>query len=92
MKALLKRLLTVVTFFHIFNSTVNAQCGNNGDNGPGGCGSGGSGGANPINPYSGNVYREIMDLQVWGGVGEIPLEWMRYGAASGWTLMQCGSR
>src|SRR5688572_13163538 len=32
-----------------------------------------------FDPYSGNVYREVQDLEVWGGVGEMPLVWKRYG-------------
>ncbi|NJK93366.1 MAG: RHS repeat protein [Blastochloris sp.] len=36
-----------------------------------------SGGANPFNVYTGNVTRESLDLQVWGSVGEQPLQWLR---------------
>lgn len=36
-------------------------------------------GINPFNPYSGNVHREVRDLEVWGGVGDEQLVWMRYG-------------
>jgi YD repeat-containing protein len=36
-------------------------------------------GSNPFNSYNGNVHREIKDLEIWGGAGEIPLVWMRYG-------------
>lgn len=32
----------------------------------------------PFNPYTGNEYRKVRDLEVWGSVGEIPLVWMRY--------------
>ncbi len=35
-------------------------------------------GVNPLDPYTGNVSREIHDLKVWGSVGEMPLEWVRY--------------
>jgi RHS repeat-associated protein len=48
------------------------------------CGNGNIGGCkecgvNHFNPYTGNVNRTIRDLEVWGGVGEIPLVAMRYG-------------
>lgn len=33
----------------------------------------------PFNPYTGNESRDIRDLEVWGGVGEVPLVWIRYG-------------
>jgi RHS repeat-associated protein len=36
-------------------------------------------GSNPVKTYSGNVNREIMDLQIWGAVGEIPFVWERTG-------------
>jgi RHS repeat-associated protein len=29
--------------------------------------------------FTGNQYREVMDLEVWGSVGDRPLVWMRYG-------------
>lgn len=32
-----------------------------------------------LNPDAGNVLRPIRDLEIWGGVGEEPLAWMRYG-------------
>ncbi len=35
-------------------------------------------GSNPFDPYTGNMHREVQDLQVWGGAGEIPLVWKRY--------------
>jgi len=35
-------------------------------------------GINQFHPYNGNAHREILDLEVWGGVGEIPLVLMRY--------------
>lgn len=41
-----------------------------------------------FNPYSGNVHREVTDLQVWGSVGEVPLQWKRYYNSremAGWT-------
>ncbi len=39
----------------------------------------GSEGANPVNVNSGDVQREIRDLEVFGGVGEHQLNWTRYG-------------
>ncbi|MEO6729773.1 MAG: RHS repeat-associated core domain-containing protein [Ferruginibacter sp.] len=35
-------------------------------------------GVNPFNAYTGNLHHEVRDLEVWGGVGEIPLVWRRY--------------
>src|SRR3954470_11700282 len=40
-------------------------------------------GINNFNPYTGNVHREIKDIEVWGGVGEIPLVLTRYGNSVG---------
>jgi len=61
---------------------IDCVCGN-GNDGGGDCNCSSSGpmspvGANPFNPYNGNVTRAIRDLEVWGGVGEIPLVAMRY--------------
>ncbi len=36
-------------------------------------------GVNPVNVNSGDVQREICDLEVFGGVGEHQLNWTRYG-------------
>src|SRR5437660_1119579 len=38
---------------------------------------------NPVAPYSvhgytGNEFREVKDLEIWGGVGEHQLTWTRY--------------
>lgn len=66
-----------------------AQCGNNGSHGT-------SGGnscpypptGDPFNPYTGNEHREVVDLEVWGAVGQIPLTWKRYYNSrefTGWT-------
>jgi RHS repeat-associated protein len=33
----------------------------------------------PFNPYNGNESRKIQELQIWGGVGEHQLTWIRYG-------------
>jgi hypothetical protein len=46
-------------------------------------------GSNIFDPYTGNVFREITDLQVWGGVGEHQLAFKRYAgsryaSASNW--------
>src|SRR5437773_1098773 len=57
-----------------------ADCGNND---PGnGAGSGdqcSSAGINLFDPYTGNVHREIKDLELFAGVGETLLKWVRYG-------------
>ncbi len=53
-------------------------CGNPNQNGVGGrpgsppC----RAGVNPMNAYTGNAFREITDLQVYGSV--VPLEWIRF--------------
>lgn len=31
-----------------------------------------------FDPYTGNEHRAIRDLEIWGGVGEVSLVWMRY--------------
>jgi YD repeat-containing protein len=54
-------------------------CGNDDKGGPGGppeCDD--AAGGNPVKPYTGNVFREVPDLEVWGGVGEHRLAWERY--------------
>ncbi|HEX5153589.1 MAG TPA: RHS repeat-associated core domain-containing protein [Parafilimonas sp.] len=33
----------------------------------------------PFRPYTGNESRSVLDLQVWGSVGQVPLTWIRYG-------------
>ena len=33
---------------------------------------------NPFNPYTGNVHRDITDLELWAGAGEHRLHWTRY--------------
>src|SRR5258708_3302209 len=33
----------------------------------------------PYTLYSGNEYRQIPDLKIWGGVGEHQLSWTRWG-------------
>src|SRR5437879_1601277 len=64
-----------------------AICGNSDKNGPSNppccptdpaCPAGGS---NIFNVYNGSVFREITDLQVWGGVGEHQLAFKRYGGS-----------
>ena len=32
-----------------------------------------------FDPYTGNVHREIADLEIWGSTGELPFVWIRYG-------------
>ncbi len=65
------------------------DCGNCGFGGPGGGGSpspspscsppppSGQGGANKFNAYTGNVHREVPDLQIFNGVGEEKLAFKR---------------
>ncbi len=47
-------------------------------------------GASNFNPYTGNVNRDVLDLEVWGNVGEAPLRLARYGnsrsVVSPWQL------
>jgi len=31
----------------------------------------------PVIPYTGNEYKEIEDLQLWGSVGNLPMRWIR---------------
>lgn len=45
------------------------------------------GGKNVFFPYTGNVHREIRDLEVWGTTGEMPLTWTRYfNSRNGWQI------
>src|SRR5205085_9068325 len=76
----MKQFLMLLTASLLLGTyTANGQCGNNHKNGINHCScdtcpkSG-----DPFNPYTGDEHRAIRDLQVWGGVGQIPLEWMRY--------------
>ena len=32
----------------------------------------------PVVPYTGNEYRDVQDLEIWGGVGQVPLTWSRH--------------
>jgi YD repeat-containing protein len=34
-------------------------------------------------PFTGNESRNVQDLEIWGGPGEIPLKWTRYGNSRG---------
>ena len=70
-----------VLFILSTSSMWGQVCGNSDNNGPGG--DGGQGGGQPIAgdpfvPYTGNEFRHIKDLQVWGGVGECQLSWDRW--------------
>ena len=38
-----------------------------------------SSGTNPFDPYTGNVSRDVRDLELWGAVGEVPMKIIRYG-------------
>ncbi len=79
----------------IFSSLAFSQCGNGARGTPSGLGVPSApvqGGADPIVPYSGNEYKEISDLPIWGGVGK-QLVWTRYAnsrATSGTQLFGMG--
>ncbi|HYV91428.1 MAG TPA: RHS repeat-associated core domain-containing protein [Chitinophagales bacterium] len=71
------RPLAITLLSLIITNSINGQGttqSGNGKQGMGGCS-----GTNPFDPYTGNVQRVIQDLEVWGGVGEVPLVWTRYG-------------
>src|SRR4051794_9515296 len=56
------------------------NCGNNNQTGTTGSTSCDNGaGINSFNTYTGNVHREIKDLELFAGVGETFLKWVRYG-------------
>jgi RHS repeat-associated protein len=82
--------LTVILIL-VTSHAVHAQCGNNASHGPDSdptksCDQPPSG--DPFNPYTGNEHREMHDLQIWGGTGEIPMMWKRYYNSrefTGWT-------
>src|SRR3954469_11486180 len=66
-----------ILFFSVY--TASAGCGNNDKNGINHCSCDTCPkGGDPFNPYTGNEHRAVRDLQVWGSVGQIPLEWTRY--------------
>ncbi len=88
---------TIPLFFALFTSlSASAQvartqshCGNISDKGqddpPSDCPPTGG----RFNAFSGNLHREVKDLEVWGSVGEIPLALERYGNSRGfrgWEL------
>ena len=58
-------------------------CGNKNDGGAGGGGQNkttgpGGGKGDPVVPYTGNEFRRVDDLQLWGAVGNIPMVWSRH--------------
>ncbi|HEY5892532.1 MAG TPA: DUF6531 domain-containing protein [Chthoniobacterales bacterium] len=65
---------------HLALSADVPGCGNGNSGGPGcpPCDES-SGGPNPFHVATGNAYRAITDLEVWGGVGEHQLVFQRYG-------------
>jgi len=75
------------TFYHIFAISVlylgallsaYAQEGASSPAGAGGAPHN-PGAGDPFEPFTGNEFREIKDLEIWGAVGEEPFTWMRYG-------------
>ncbi|MES2309690.1 MAG: RHS repeat-associated core domain-containing protein [Verrucomicrobiota bacterium] len=74
-------LILVVLVAALSLNLGNAQCGNSTPGGGGGEGypsEPSTDESDPIVPYTGNEFKKIYDLQVWGGVGELPLEWNRH--------------
>src|SRR5438132_9692327 len=60
--------------------TLSGNCGNNCEQGVGGCGScEDASGVNLFDPYTGNVHRTVKDLELFSGVGQTRLQWVRYG-------------
>lgn len=82
MKSFISKLIIILVLLYT-NISVYAQgatpCGNNHKRGrdpePNTCKKAGD----PFDPYTGNEHREVKDLEIWGGVGEMPLVWTRYG-------------
>src|SRR3954470_1475251 len=75
----MKACLLLVIAFLFCTVYANGQCGNNDKNGINHCSCDTCPkGGDPFNPYTGNEHRAVRDLEVWGTVGEVPLEWMRY--------------
>lgn len=49
--------------------------------------------SDPVIPYTGNEFKEIQDLQIWGSVGDEAMLWTRYAnsrAVSGANLFGMG--
>ena len=68
----IKHLALTFSLSSVFTGSIYAQaCGNGGSGGP--SGPDGPGTGDPIKIYSGNEYRELDDLKVFGAVGEVPM-------------------
>lgn len=88
MKSFHTFLITAILFFIAPTSLYAGHCGNDHPDGTSfrppcwpKCGT------NLFTPYTGNVHREIWDLQIWGGVGDMPLIWKRYyNSRDGWGI------
>src|SRR6202453_617593 len=65
----------VLTFTH---SEAGPSCGNSGADPSGPPTTGSPGDGDPFVAYTGNEYRKIDDLRIWGGVGEHQLTWTRW--------------
>ena len=74
-----KRSVFVLVFLFVFsvvgNNTLRANC--CGNYSPGGGGGISNPVGDPVVPYTGNEFRDIQDLRIWGGVGK-PLVWSRH--------------
>ena len=57
---------------------VQAACGNNN---PGGLAALINFLGDPVVPYTGNEFRDVNDLQIWGGVGHHQLHWSRHASS-----------
>jgi RHS repeat-associated protein len=66
-------------FLAVTVSSYGTRCGNNAQDGVAGSTDCDSAGVNLFDPYTGNVRREINDLELFFGVGETRLKWVRYG-------------
>jgi RHS repeat-associated protein len=82
-------LIAGLLFSAITVNYAQAQCGNNASHDPDHnekCPDPPTG--DPFNPYTGNEHREVIDLEIWGSTGDIPMVWRRYYNSrdfTGWT-------
>jgi hypothetical protein len=78
------KLFWIILFSITANVAVLAQtqpCGNDAPKGPSGPPDDDDTSDDPFKAYTGNDYREIKDLEIWGGVGEHQLAWKRHGTS-----------
>ncbi|MGN6642856.1 MAG: hypothetical protein ACTHKU_07635, partial [Verrucomicrobiota bacterium] len=81
-----KKFLALSLFFlsaamsNVLGQNVRPGCANNSGPGPGGPSScpTAQGGSNPFRAFGGNLNREVIDLEVFGGVGQHQLAFKRY--------------